>query len=90
MARFKPGQTGNSKGRPRKDTALQKTDNWTNALTGLGYVGQDKRVSTFHCTVPVLSDEAADLWRGNDLAARIIETVPNEMLRQGLDRKSVE
>lgn len=82
---WKKGQSGNPKGRPRKDKAEPKTDNLVNLITGLGVVGKDKRLSTTHETRPVSWEEAEDKWRGNDLAARIIETIPNEMMRQGFE-----
>lgn len=58
-----------------------------NALTGLGAIGTDKRLSAYHKANPVSPDQAQDWWRGNDIAARIIETVPNEGLRQGFTFK---
>lgn len=60
-------------------------DGWENILTGIGLQGRDKRKSTTF-TADTLSWQAAqDLWRGNDMASKIITKVPKEMLRRGYD-----
>jgi phage-related protein (TIGR01555 family) len=64
---------------------LARRDGWRNALTGVGDLQRDKRLSTTHAADAVSRVDAADLWRGNALAARIIETWPNEMTREGWD-----
>ena len=76
------------KGTPSPNPAGRSTtrhDGWHNLLTGLGVVGKDKRQSTGFVADLVTAEEATDLWRGDDLAARAIETWPNEMLRQGFE-----
>jgi hypothetical protein len=87
--RFAKGNPGGP-GRPRKSTSNKRTDSdrrdgWVNALTGVGTIGYDKRTASDfrHCAVD--RQEAQDLWLGNPLAARIVETWPNEMLREGFD-----
>lgn len=71
----------------RKDTApktrKRRADGWGNALTGLGKLNIDKRLGASYLADVLGAEEAKELWRGNDLAARIIETPVNEMLRQG-------
>lgn len=63
-----------------------RLDGWQNSLTGIGNVLTDKRMSTVFGGPELITPEyAADLWRGDDLAARIVETWPNEMLRQGYE-----
>lgn len=79
----KGGPSPNPTGKSNKK--LIKSDGWENVLTGLGVMGRDKRLQTVHQASPVTWEEAESLWRGDDLAARIIETVPNEMLRQGFE-----
>jgi len=69
----------NPKGRPRK----HNLDGWSNTLSGLGDANFDKRASSKFAADLLSDDEAMDLWRGNDIAARVVETVPNEMLREG-------
>jgi phage-related protein (TIGR01555 family) len=85
---FSKGKSGNPTGRRKRDAMLAEVarqDTWSNLLTGAGVASRDKRLSTFHRTYPVVVEEAADLWRGDALAARIIETWPNEMLREGFE-----
>lgn len=60
-------------------------DGWFNLLTGIGVRGKDKRQDTEFVADVVTSEEAIEMWRGDDLAARSIETWPNEMLREGFD-----
>lgn len=62
-----------------------RMDAWSNALTGIGNVLTDKRLSTTFVPDLISSEYAAGLWRGDDLAARIVETWPNEMLREGYE-----
>lgn len=68
----------------RVDAAV-RFDAWQNALTGIGNALTDKRMSTTFDLEIILPEYAEQLWRGDDLAARIVETWPNEMLRQGYD-----
>lgn len=63
-----------------------RIDGWQNSLTGIGDIMVDKRLSTTFSGAEVVTNEYAEgLWRGDDLASRIIETWPNEMLRQGYE-----
>lgn len=68
------------RGRPPKRAG--RSDAWQNTLTGLGTT-RDKGYSTTFDADIVDNETASTLWRGNDLAARVIETLPNEMLRAG-------
>lgn len=60
-------------------------DGWYSTLTGLGVVGKDKRQGTSFAPTLLSAIDARDMWRGSDIAARVIETVPREMFRQGFD-----
>ena len=76
---------------PKLDTAAPKRlklDGWANAATGVGVLGKDKRLSVSYSPdlLDPLTCEA--LWRGNDLAARIIEVIPDEALREGVEFKT--
>lgn len=79
--RFKKGTSGNPKGRPPADRA----DTWQSALTGLGLAAYDKRRSTTFAADGITINTSREIWRGDDLGARIVETWPSEMLRQGWD-----
>lgn len=67
------------------DTKI-KTDSWSNGLTGLGIQGRDKHASTTfkNCRVLCLS-ELDELYRYDGLTKRIIDIIPNEMMRQGFE-----
>lgn len=60
----------------------KRDDAWHNSLTGVG-TARDKRTAAAFglCAVPDI--EARTLWRGDPLAARVIETLPREMTRRG-------
>lgn len=60
-----------------------RMDGWFSAMTGIGGMMSDKRqYASFQADFTNFI-ENAELWRGNDLGARIVETIPNEMTRQG-------
>jgi phage-related protein (TIGR01555 family) len=60
-------------------------DAWMNTTTGLGISGRDKSLAATFDVDVVTAEDALTIWRGNPMAARIIETVPNECIRQGWD-----
>lgn len=66
-------------------TDLERTDGWMSALTGVGDPNRDKNESVTFCADPVPWDVAVELWRGDDLAARTIEKIPDEMMRAGFE-----
>ena len=80
---FAAGTTGNPLGRRGKPRA----DGWQNDLTGFGIQGRDKTMGSLGniAFIPdvVTPDSALGFWRGDAIAARIIELIPNEALRQG-------
>lgn len=59
-----------------------RVDGWRSALSGLGTVKDKRQWSTFKAEATNWV-ENLELWRGDDLAGRIVETIPNEMMRQG-------
>jgi phage-related protein (TIGR01555 family) len=71
----------------------QRLDSWKNSITKLGVMG-DKRLGAMFSTDRMVDLECEDLWRGSDMAATAVETVPDaieragfEVLIQELDRK---
>lgn len=65
-------------------------DGFKNELTGIGDFSRDKalggRRGGLSFEVNFISHVAAeDRWRGSDLGGRLIETVPDEMTREGWD-----
>jgi phage-related protein (TIGR01555 family) len=58
-------------------------DSWTNDVTGFG-TGDDKTTYTRFLGAQLLSQqELSNLYHGDDLAARMVDVVPDEMLREG-------
>jgi phage-related protein (TIGR01555 family) len=60
-----------------------RLDSWRNIATNLGVSGSDKRLAGEILVASYREEEAERLWQASDLAARIVETVPNEMTREG-------
>ena len=87
--RFQPGgKTANPAGRAGARSATAeppafRADGWMSLLTGLGTSAYDKRTCTTFVPDLVDWESARSIWRGDDLAARIIETLPSEMIREG-------
>lgn len=95
---FLPGVSGHPAGRPRgrgrvdenelvrrRERILTRLDGWNNSITGLGVLGKDKAMSTGFSVDIVDSELGAQIWRGDAIGARIVELLPNEMLRQGYE-----
>lgn len=98
---FKPGHSGNPKGRPRTDAdpkfqepvsrnpwlalAKERRDGWYSLLTGLGTESRDKRRSVLFVPDIITPDEAKNIWQGDDLGAKVVEMIPNDMTREGFE-----
>lgn len=63
-------------------TKRQRKDAWQNILTMVG-TKNDKRSAGEFKLDPVSDDEARDLWRGDDIAKRVIETRPRQAMKRG-------
>ncbi len=64
----------------------QRADGWRNILTAIG-TQQDKRTAgDFQC-MPIDNLEARELWRGDDIAKRVIELRPRDRMRRGFEIK---
>jgi uncharacterized protein len=60
-----------------------RLDSWQNNVTGFG-TGRDKTSYTAFLGPSFLGDEElSNLYHGDDLAARMVDIVPDEMLREG-------
>jgi hypothetical protein len=69
--------------RLQREARAHRADGWQNALTNLGIAGSDKRLAGSFQTSRIVDLEAEDIWRGDDMAARAIEAVPNQIIRGG-------
>lgn len=63
--------------------AVLHADGWVNALTGLGYSARDKTLGAKFVSDDLSDADAQEIYRGDDMAARIVDKLPNEMTRQG-------
>lgn len=63
--------------------SLAHADGWSNALTGIGMLNRDKTAQGSHATITMTAEDCEDLWRGDDMAAKAVERIPEEMLREG-------
>ncbi len=61
----------------------QRADGWRNALTMLGDASRDKRMASSFSSDRLTDFMAGDLWRGDGMAARAVETVPDMLVRAG-------
>lgn len=57
---------------------MQHFDGYQNAGTGLGIAGKDKTVGTFFCPDVIDAWTAEQIYRGDPIAARIIDMVPDD------------
>lgn len=57
-------------------------DGWQNVLTGLGFTGRDKRMGAQLTYNRISAEYAEQLYAGDDIAAAIIDTLPEDALRQ--------
>lgn len=63
-----------------------RVDSWINTLTGIGVLGNDKIAGGWFQRSPRLHEQILeDLYNGDDMAARIVDVVPDEALREGYE-----
>src|SRR6185312_978190 len=61
-----------------------RTDGWANQVTGVGTM-RDKRMSAVFSPDYFTQPELELMYRGNDIAARIVDDAPKEMVRMGFE-----
>jgi phage-related protein (TIGR01555 family) len=67
-----------------KEKKVSRLDGWVNLLTGLGTAARDKLVNTvFQRSVRLQDEQLEALFDNDDMAARIVEAIPDDALRQG-------
>lgn len=63
-----------------------RADSWLNLVTGLGVPGRDKAVHGFFGPArEFIQREVEDLYRGDAIAARIVDTLPNDAVANWYD-----
>ncbi len=62
-------------------------DDWVNTLTNLNVLGKDKKMSARAHADLITEMEAEQLYGGDDLAARIVDMLPEDMVREGFKLK---
>lgn len=75
--------------RPRP-VATPRGDGWMNIASGMGVMGRDKRLGSTFAADSMAQETAEQLWRGDDIAARCVELLPDEMLREDFEVKIAE
>lgn len=60
------------------------TDGWSNILTGVGMAGMDKAQAAYLTYATMTELEAETLYSADDVAATIVDTLPDEACRQWL------
>lgn len=83
MARKRRGAAPEPAAAPQ--TARAHLDGWSNILTDLGVSGRDKRLGASFLADRLSDETCEELWEGDDLGARIVETEVGEMFRAGFD-----
>ncbi len=61
----------------------ERLDTWQNQVTGFGTSVDKTTYSQFVGTLPLADQQLSNLYHGDDLAARMVDVVPDEMLREG-------
>lgn len=61
----------------------QRLDAWANPVTGFGTLRDKTAFSRFTSFNKLSDDELSDLYHGDAMAARIVDTVPEQKMRRG-------
>lgn len=69
----------------KKPQAVVRSDGWRNIYTGLGSTSRDKRLGGRFTADRLDEVTCEELWLGDDIAARIIESQVDAELRQGFE-----
>lgn len=74
-----------AKGAQKWATKFQQwtTDGWENALTGLGIVGKDKRMSSSARYLRLNKRELEDVYACDDMYGKIVDVPAEDMMREG-------
>lgn len=70
---------------PQRIYETIRLDGWQNSTTGLGMPGFDKTINNTFVTDIFSRNQLVELWRGDDICARVIETLPKEAFKKGYE-----
>lgn len=73
------------KGLMSKFAKAIRMDTWTNVFTGLGTSRDKVTATTWAAGIPLSDAQLESLYTQDDMASRICDLVPEEMLRQGFE-----
>jgi len=65
--------------------SVERRDGWANVATGLGIAGRDKRLGATFSRAVMTKEDADELYRGNDMAATIVDLPADELVREWVD-----
>jgi phage-related protein (TIGR01555 family) len=68
----------------------ERMDGWMNVFSGLGVRGKDKRVSNELTTEFMAEVDAETLYAGDDVAAKIVDQLPEDALREWIEIKGTD
>lgn len=66
-----------------KVSGVTRFDGWKNILTGLGFKGKDKRLESVSDYERLAEGEAENIYSSDEMAQKIVNTLPMDMLREG-------
>jgi len=66
--------------------SVERVDSWINAITGMG-TSRDKVTAAYFGITSLLDDGTLESLYDDDIAARIVDQLPEDALRQGFDVK---
>jgi phage-related protein (TIGR01555 family) len=64
---------------------MARLDGYINANTGLGVTGRDKSIGTTFIPDVIDPQTAENIWRGDPIGARMVEMLPDEAIREGVE-----
>ena len=62
-----------------------RADTWVNTLTGIGDTSRDKRTASMIADAGIDQSTAGVFYRVSDMAARIVDALPEEAMREGFE-----
>jgi phage-related protein (TIGR01555 family) len=70
-----------------KQQITVRLDDWVNTLTNLNVLGKDKRLGAEAQAYLMSEAEAEQTYAGDDIAAKVVDMLPKDMVREGFKLK---